>query len=101
MIYANDSSFSKEVLLEWLPVLLEFFTPTCQPCRQIEPWLQKLEFDVAGRVKIVKMDPTKSPLTSKFYGVRIAPTIMIFKNGDVLRTIQGKPPTPQHWSKIL
>lgn len=96
MIYTNDSNFSKDVLLEGLPVLLEFFTPTCQPCRQMEPWLQKLEFDVAGRVKIVKIDSTKSPLATQFYGVRIAPTIMIFNGGDVLRTIRGKPPTPQH-----
>lgn len=96
MIIANDSNFGEEVLLAQPPVFVEFFTTTCQPCRQIEPWLQKLEFDCAGKIKFVKIDSSKSHHTAKQFRIKIAPTIMMFEKGEVARTILGKPPTPQH-----
>lgn len=77
------------------PVLVEFFTTTCQPCRQMEPWLQKLEFDMRGRLKVVKVDSTRARLMCEFYGVKMAPTLIMFKNGEPLQMIQGKPPSPQ------
>lgn len=95
MIVVNDSNFAGTVLSGRTPVLVEFFTTTCQPCRALEPWLQKLEFDLQGQLKVVKVDAQRSPSLAQFYGAQMAPTLIVFKNGEPKQMIRGKPPTLQ------
>lgn len=90
--HADDASFDDEVLQHRGPVLVEFFTTTCQPCRQIEPWLKSIAAQFSGRLKVVKVDSNKARGVSSFYGVRMAPTLVIFIDGKVMQVIQGKPP---------
>jgi len=94
VINADDNSFQQEVGNHRGAVLVEFVTPTCSACRQIEPWLQRLEQQLAGQLKIVKVDSTRSPGAAHAFGVRMAPTLIVFKNGQPMQAIQGKPPSP-------
>ncbi|MHC4431033.1 MAG: thioredoxin family protein [Planctomycetota bacterium] len=92
--HADDSNFQSEVLSHPGTVLVEFFTPTCQPCRQLEPWLRNLAQQFHGRLKVVKVDSTRSPMVSNHFGVRMAPTLIVFRGGQAMQAIQGKPPSP-------
>ena len=92
--HADDSSFDDEVLQHQGAVLVEFFTPTCQPCKQIEPWLKDLAQKLPGKLKVVKVDSTRARGVSSYYGVRMAPTLIVFQNGNPMQSIQGKPPAP-------
>ena len=90
--HANDSTFQSEVLHHSGPVLVEFFTQSCGPCRQLEPHLRQLAEQFYGRLKIVKVDSERSPAVSAHYGVRMAPTLIVFHQGKSRATIQGAPP---------
>ena len=73
------------------PVLVEFYTPSCGPCRQLEPHLRKLAGDFAGRLKVVKVNSNRAPGAASSFGVRMAPTLMLFSNGRPMQVIQGNP----------
>lgn len=92
--HADDSTFDDEVLQHQGAVLVEFFTTTCQPCKQIEPWLRDIAQQFSGKLKVVKVDSTRARGVASFYGVRMAPMLMVFRGGRVMQTIQGKPPNP-------
>jgi thioredoxin 1 len=92
--YADDHTFQQEVQMHRGAVLVEFVTPTCSACRQIEPWLQRLAQQLAGQLKIVKIDSTRARGVANAFGIRMAPTLIVFRDGQPMQTIQGKPPTP-------
>ena len=89
--HADDHSFDQEVRQSHLPVLVEFFTPSCGPCRQLEPHLQKLANDFANLLKVVKVNSNQAQQTAMNYGVRMAPTLILFRNGTPLQAINGNP----------
>lgn len=86
MVEANDTSFADEVLASELPVLVEFSATWCAPCRVLAPVVERLAAELAGQVKVVVMDLDASPRTSARYGVRGAPTLLVFRGGE--RTAQ-------------
>jgi len=88
---ADDSNFDQEVRQAHGPVLVEFFTPSCGPCRQLEPHLRKLAGDLSGRLKVVKVNSNQAQQTASKYGVRMAPTLILFKSGNPINAIQGNP----------
>lgn len=90
--HADDSTFQSEVLNHPGPVLVEFFTQSCGPCQQLEPHLRQLADRFHGRLKVVKVDSERSPSVAAHYGVRMAPTLMVFQRGEPRATIQGAPP---------
>jgi thioredoxin 1 len=90
--HADDSSFEQEILSHPGPVLVEFFTTTCGPCRQIEPHLRSLAQQLAGRVKVVKVDSDRAQGAARAYGVQMAPTFIMFVNGQPQDVIRGAPP---------
>ena len=85
----TDSSFSDDVLNASDPVLVDFWATWCGPCRQIAPSLEEMAAEFSGKMNIVKMDIDENPETPGQYGVRGVPTLMIFKNGDVVSTSVG------------
>lgn len=93
--HADDSTFEVEVLQHPGPVLVEFFTTTCAPCRQIEPHLRSIAAELAGRVKVVKVDSERARMAARAYGVQMAPTFIMFSYGQPHDTIQGAPPIPR------
>jgi thioredoxin 1 len=80
--HVTDDSFDSEVLGADLPVVVDFTAVWCPPCRAIAPSLDEISEELAGRVKIVKLDVDDNPDITMRYGVRSMPTLMIFKNGE-------------------
>ena len=80
--HVTDDSFDSEVLGADLPVVVDFTAVWCPPCRAIAPSLDEISEELAGRVKIVKLDVDDNPDITTRYGVRSMPTLMIFKNGE-------------------
>lgn len=91
---ADDSSFEREVLQHSGPVLVDFYTTTCQPCRQLEPELRSVSHEIPG-VKVVKVDCGRAPNVAAHFGVRSVPVLMGFVNGEAVQRVDGKPPLPR------
>ncbi|HEY8595282.1 MAG TPA: thioredoxin [Devosiaceae bacterium] len=77
----TDADFGQEVLNSKEPVLVDFWAEWCGPCRAIAPVLEELSSELAGKVKIVKLNVDENPSTTVKYGVRSIPTMILFKNG--------------------
>ena len=78
----NDANFAAEVLGASEPVLVDFWAEWCGPCKAMDPILDTLATELAGKVKIVKLDVETNPSTVTAYNVRTMPTLMVFKGGE-------------------
>ena len=85
----TDQSFEAEILKSDLPVVIDFWAEWCAPCKQISPIIDALAEEYGDRVKIVKMDIDSNPSTPGQYGIRAIPTILTFKDGQVVDQLQG------------
>jgi thioredoxin 1 len=89
MIGVDDESFDEVVLGSELPVLVDFVAPWCGPCRALAPIVERLAIETAGRAKVVSVDIDASPRTSARYGIRGAPTLLVFRGGERTRQHLG------------
>lgn len=89
VVHASDKSFKRLVLRSPEPVLVDFWATWCGPCKQVGPVVEELAQDYAGRARMVKVDVDKNPKISAQYGIRSIPTLMLFKDGDLLQTLVG------------
>jgi thioredoxin 1 len=85
----SDSNFESEVLKGEQPVLVDFWAPWCGPCRAIAPVMEELAKEYENQVKIVKMNVDDNPSTPSKYGIRAIPTLILFKNGEVVGQVTG------------
>lgn len=76
-----DETFEQQVLRSAEPVLVDFFTTWCGPCKAMAPVLDEVASELSGKVKVVKVDVGRSALAREKYGVRSVPTLMLFMNG--------------------
>ncbi len=77
----DDMTFHDEILAAEVPVLVEFGAAWCPPCRALEPLLHRLADEGAGRWKVRAVDMDESPALAAKYGVRGAPTVIVFAGG--------------------
>lgn len=81
-VMVSDANFSSEVLGATEPVLVDFWAEWCPPCKAMDPILDQLAEELAGKVKIVKLDVETNPSTVVAYNVRAMPTMIVFKDGE-------------------
>jgi len=92
IIELSDSSFETEVLQSTRPVLVDFWAPWCGPCRMITPLIEELAAENVDAIKVAKINVDDSPTTAASYQVTSIPTLIVFKNGEVVDRFMGIQP---------
>jgi thioredoxin 1 len=87
----TDASFEEVVLKSEKPVLVDFWAEWCGPCRQIAPSLEAIAKE-QDEIEIVKLNIDQNPATAAKYGVMSIPTLNVYQNGEVVKTIVGAKP---------
>jgi thioredoxin 1 len=88
----TSHNFAEEVLLSELPVVVDFWATWCGPCRMVAPILEELSVENTERFEVVKVDSDENSGLAAHYSIRSIPTILIFKGGEVVKTIIGAKP---------
>ncbi|ARA93792.1 thioredoxin [Rhodothermaceae bacterium RA] len=88
----TDATFQEDVLNADKPVLVDFWATWCAPCRMIAPIIEELAEEFEGRAVIGKLDVDHNPQTAMQFGVRSIPTLLFFKNGQVVDQLVGAVP---------
>ncbi|MCM0035249.1 MAG: thioredoxin TrxA [Burkholderiaceae bacterium] len=85
----SDDSFNADVLHASQPVLVDYWAAWCGPCKMIAPILEEISTEFVGKVTIAKLNVDENQETAAKFGVRGIPTLMLFKNGEVVATKVG------------
>lgn len=88
----TDDNFDAEVASSEIPVLVDFGATWCGPCRMLAPIVEKLAGEFDGRMKIGAVDIDKARQTATKFGIMQVPTLLFFKNGEVVDKITGLQP---------
>jgi thioredoxin 1 len=90
--HVSEASFQAEVLDSVMPVLVDFTAVWCGPCKMLDPIVNQLADEWAGKVKVVKLDVDDNPGLAMSYQVMGVPTLMLFVNGQPSERVTGYQP---------
>ena len=88
-VNVTDDEFDNVISTSDVPVVVDFWAEWCGPCKQMSPHLEAVSEDMAGKVKVAKINVDENPMVASKYGVRGMPTLMVFKDGKVAATHLG------------
>ncbi|NLV24414.1 MAG: thioredoxin TrxA [Deltaproteobacteria bacterium] len=100
VLQLTDGNFESEVLQSSIPVLVDFWASWCGPCKAIAPLIDEVAAEYQGKIKVGKVNVDDNQGTPATYGVRGIPTLILFKNGEVVDQIVGAVPKIQLKSLI-
>ena len=85
----TDAKFTNDVLKSELPVLVDFWAPWCGPCRIAGPIVDRVGEKTSGKARVYKLNVDENPQTASKYGITGIPTVMVFRGGEVEKTLVG------------
>jgi thioredoxin 1 len=88
----TDSNFQAEVIESEVPVLVDFWAPWCGPCRMVSPVVEEIAQERGDQLKVVKLNIDENQDTAIQFNVLSIPTLMVFRNGEVAKTVIGAYP---------
>ena len=97
ILTVNDGNFEAEVLTasSAQPVLVDFWAEWCRPCHMLAPTVAEVAHDYAGKLKVTKLNVDEAMNSAGRYNIRGIPTLLVFKNGQVVEQIVGAVPKDQ------
>ncbi len=96
----SDTDFQDFIQDIQLPALVDFFSPTCGPCRMLAPVIDSLARKYFGRLIVAKLDTSRNQMTAMHFQVRGVPTLLFFKNGQPIDQMVGAAPEQDITQKI-
>ena len=88
-VRVNAESFETEVLNSNIPVLVDFYSDSCVPCKRLSPVLAEIEEQYADSLKVVKININFDAELVEKYEIQAAPTLILFKNGEEIDRLRG------------
>lgn len=96
----SDATFDEVVLQSDKPVMVDFWAAWCGPCRMVAPIMEQLTEEYEGKAVITKIDVDENQEFAAKYGVRNIPTVLVFKNGEIVEKQVGVAPKATYAQKI-
>ncbi|MDQ3099615.1 MAG: thioredoxin [bacterium] len=103
-IILTDSNFNEEVEKASLPVLVDFWATWCAPCKMQGPIVEEIAEEFNGKAKVGKLDVDQNQQAAGKFGIMSIPTLAIFKNGKVVKTmigVQSKNTLSEELNKVI
>ncbi|HEY6232091.1 MAG TPA: thioredoxin [Pyrinomonadaceae bacterium] len=97
----TDSTFQSAIMNSDRPILVDAWAPWCGPCRMVAPIMEQLAAEANGRYRIAKLNVDENPRTASQFQIQSIPTMLVFKNGNLVDRIVGAQPKPAIAARLL